>query len=43
MNIQSKDSQTTVVTGMERLSAPLPVMRQLLRLLHFDEIFEITP
>ena len=29
--------------GQVRLHAPLPVVRQLLRLLHFDKIFEITP
>jgi anti-sigma B factor antagonist len=29
--------------GKLRLREPLPVVRQLLRLLHFDEIFEITP
>ena len=29
--------------GKVRLREPLPVVRQLLRLLHFDEIFEITP
>jgi anti-anti-sigma factor len=29
--------------GRVRLVRPLPVVRQLLKLLHFDEIFEITP
>lgn len=29
--------------GAVRLHQPLPVVRQLLRLLRFDEIFEITP
>jgi anti-sigma B factor antagonist len=29
--------------GKVRLLQPLPVVRQLLKLLHFDEIFEITP
>jgi anti-sigma B factor antagonist len=29
--------------GRVRLHQPLPVVRQLLRLLRFDEIFEITP
>ena len=29
--------------GQVRLHAPLPVVRQLLRLLHFDKNFEITP
>jgi hypothetical protein len=30
-------------SGQIRLREPLPVVRQLLRLLHFDKIFEITP
>jgi anti-sigma B factor antagonist len=29
--------------GKVRLMQPLPVVRQLLKLLHFDEIFEVTP
>lgn len=29
--------------GRVRLLQPPPVIRQLLKLLHFDEIFEITP
>ena len=29
--------------GIIRLSQPMPMVRQLLRLLHFDELFELTP
>ena len=35
--------QLTWQDGIIRLSQPTPMVRQLLRLMHFDELFELTP